>query len=208
MHEFDDLLQIADRLLGPNGCPWDQKQTLFTLQTYLLEEVHELIEAIDLKDPQHTIEELGDVFYALVFIGKIGEIENLFSLEEVLKQVNEKLIRRHPHIFSDEKVETADDVLRNWEAIKKKEKERKSIFEGIPPSLPMLAKSQKIIGKLRRSKSTLAPEVIQKKAISEEDIALRLWSIVSEAESAGIDAESALRRYCGQIEKKYHELSR
>lgn len=208
MREFEHLLQIAGRLLGPKGCPWDQKQTLSTLQTYLLEEVHELIEAIDLRDPQHIMEELGDVFYALVFIGKIGEKENLFSLDEVLKQVNEKLIRRHPHIFSDEKVETADDVLRNWEAIKKKEKGRKSIFDGIPPTLPMLAKSQKIIDKLRRSQSKLAPEISLNLSLSEEEIGRRLWAVVADAQSVGIDAESALRRYCSQIEKKYNALNK
>ena len=201
---FDELLDIADRLLGPNGCPWDRKQTLFSLQAYLLEEMHELIEAIDSKEPKHITEELGDVFYALVFIGKIGENEHLFSLDEVMKQINEKLIRRHPHIFANVKVDSVDDVLKNWELIKKNEKDRKTILDGIPPTLPLLPRCQKVIEKLRRSKSSLAPQPSPNE-ISDASIGEELWILVAQAQSAGIDAEGALRRHCSLIEKKFRE---
>lgn len=199
---FDDLLDIADRLLGPGGCPWDQKQTFSTLQAYLLEEAHELIEAMDSLESQQIVEELGDVFYALVFIGKIGEKEKLFTLDEVMKQVNEKLIRRHPHIFANEKVHSVEEIVQNWEIIKKKEKERKTILDGIPPTLPLLARCQKVIEKLRRSKSSLISETSAKE-ITEEEIGKSLWSLVATAQGAGIDAEGALRRYCKQIESQY-----
>jgi tetrapyrrole methylase family protein / MazG family protein len=202
MKELMKLFTIADRLLGPGGCPWDQQQTLHTLQTYLLEEAHELIEAIDENDPKQIVEELGDVLFTLIFIAKLGEKENLFSFEDAARHENEKLIRRHPHIFAEEKVESVDDIVRNWEEIKKKEKGRKTILDGIPASLPLLARAQKIIDKLRRAKSTLAPHVVSNKA-TEDEIAQRLWELIGEAQSSNVDTESALRRYCSQIEKQY-----
>lgn len=191
--------------MGSGGCPWDQKQTLFTLQAYLLEEAHELIEAIDSQDPGHIVEELGDVFYSLVFIGKIGEKEKLFTLEEALKQINEKLIRRHPHIFANEKIHSVDDVLDNWEKIKKKEKERQTILDGIPSTMPIMARCQKVIDKLHRSKSPLAPKSSSESS-SEEQIGQSLWSLIAQAQSAGIDAEGALRRYCSKVEKTFKSL--
>jgi tetrapyrrole methylase family protein / MazG family protein len=177
---------------------------LFTLQAYLLEEVHELIEAIDSQDSGHIVEELGDVFYAMIFIGKIGEKNQLFTLDEVMKQINEKLIRRHPHIFANEKIDSVDDVLKNWESIKKKEKERKSILDGIPSTLPVLARCQKVIEKLRRSKSSLLPQPPLNE-FSDAQIGERLWELVAQAQSSGIDAEGALRRFCSRMEKQFRE---
>jgi MazG family protein len=160
MEKLDRLLEVADTLLGPNGCPWDLQQTLQSLQPYLLEEAHELIESIDLKDPVKMREELGDVFYTLIFIAKLGEKEGFFTLSESLESITEKLIRRHPHIFSDCKVEGADEVMRNWEAIKKKEG-RKTLFEGIPPTLPSLSRAQKMIAKLLRVSSLKWPRALE-----------------------------------------------
>ncbi len=120
MKEFDDLLLVANTLLGPEGCPWDRKQTMHSLQTYLLEETHELMEAIDSKDIKKMEEELGDALYTLIFTAKLAEKENLFSLSQVMCLVKEKLIRRHPHIFGNVKAESAEEVMRNWEEIKKK----------------------------------------------------------------------------------------
>ena len=171
-----------------------------------MEETHELIEAIDGQDPSHIVEELGDVLYAWVFIGKIGEKQKLFTLDEIMKQINEKLIRRHPHIFANEKIDSVDDVLKNWEIIKKKEKDRKTILDGIPSSLPLLARCQKVIEKLRRSKSSLLPESSATE-ISEAQIGQQLWTIVAQAASSGIDAEGALRRYCSQLEKQFRDLN-
>src|SRR3990167_8148889 len=104
MEEINHLLGIADQLLGPNGCSWDKEQTLFTLQPYLLEEVHEIIEAIDLLDFEKISEELGDVLYALVFVVKLSEKEGHFTMNEAVAGVCEKLIRRHPPVFGDVKV--------------------------------------------------------------------------------------------------------
>src|SRR5579872_4545447 len=142
MKQFDALLEVADKLLSPGGCPWDRKQNFYSLQPYVLEEAHEVIEAVDSKDDKKIIEELGDLLYTVIFYGKLAELEGRFSLKEILEVIKEKLIRRHPHIFGDVKVEDADEVLRNWEAIKRQEsghEKRKSAVDGVPPTLPTLA---------------------------------------------------------------------
>lgn len=195
MNEFNNLLQVADRLLGPEGCPWDREQTFFTLQPYLLEETHELIEAIDAQNPVKISEELGDVLYALLFIAKLGEKEQTFTLAQSIQTVAEKLIRRHPHIFGDKKISSTDDVVTNWEEVKKKEG-KKSPIADIPPTLPALARAQKVIHKMRRQKSPIVEEKIS------DDIGQRLWDLVKEAESQGVDAESALRRTSLAYEEK------
>jgi MazG family protein len=196
MHELNNLLAIADQLLGSEGCPWDREQTFFTLQPYLLEETHELIEAIDSQNPVKISEELGDVLYALVFIAKLGEKDQSFTLSQSIKTVADKLIRRHPHIFGDKKISSTDDVVANWEEVKKKEG-KKSPIADIPPTLPALARAQKVIHKLRRQKSALLEEGIS------DDMGQRLWDLVKEAESQGIDAESALRRTSLAYEDKF-----
>jgi MazG family protein len=196
MDEFNKLLSVADQLLGPEGCPWDKEQTFFTLQPYLLEETHELIEAIDSQNPVKISEELGDVLYALVFIAKLGEKNQSFTLSQSIKTVVDKLIRRHPHIFGDKKISSTDEVVSNWEEVKKKEG-KKSPIADIPPTLPALARAQKVIHKLRRQKCSIVEEKIS------EDIGQRLWDLVKEAESQGIDAESALRRRSLDYEKKF-----
>lgn len=198
MDAFKKLLDVAATLMGPNGCPWDKQQTLFTLQPYLLEEAHELIEAIDCQDAQKMKEEMGDVLYTVIFIARLAEEKKLFTLEESLNAIAEKMIRRHPHIFGETKVEGAEDVMRNWEEIKKQEG-RKNLFEGIPPTLPALSRAQKVVSKLLRKKVLKSKEPTVK---SEEELAKRLWNLVEEAEFAGLDAESVLRRLCMSREKE------
>lgn len=196
MEEFKELIRVADRLLGPDGCPWDREQTFFTLQPYLLEETHELIEAIDMKDPSKISEELGDVLYALIFIAKLGEKETSFTLADSIRLVAEKLIRRHPHVFGNKKISSSDEVVSQWEEVKKKEG-KKSPIDNIPPTLPALSRAQKVIHKLRRQKNTIIEEPLT------NDVGQRLFDLVKEAESEGIDAESALRRTCQAYEEKH-----
>lgn len=192
MEQIQKLLDIADKLLGPEGCPWDREQTLFTLQPYLLEEVHELIEAIDLQSPAKVAEELGDVLYALVFIAKLSS-EN-FTFSQAVQGVCEKLIRRHPHVFGEQKLSSTEEIIKNWEEVKKKEG-KKSPIDNIPPTLPALARAQKVIHKLKKS-----PLIREKVA---EDFGQKLWDLVQEADALGIDAESALRRTCLAYEEKH-----
>jgi MazG family protein len=200
MHDFDKLLEVADRLLGPGGCPWDREQTFFTLQPYLLEETHELMEAIDLNEPKKVVEELGDVLYALIFIAKLGERDGLFTLEEAVRIVTEKLIRRHPHVFGDQKISSTQDVVDNWEKVKKSEG-KKSPIENIPPTLPALARAQKVITKLKRHQGL-------KEGALHEGVGQKLWDLVREAEAQNIDAESALRRTTLAYEEEYKKHRR
>jgi tetrapyrrole methylase family protein/MazG family protein len=197
MDRFKKLLDVASVLLGPNGCPWDREQTLLSLQPYLLEEAHELIEAIDMQDPQKMKEELGDLLYTVIFVAKLAEKEKLFTLFDSIEAITEKLIRRHPHIFSGVQVKDSEDVMRNWEEIKMKEG-RKSPFEGIPPTLPALARVQKVISKLRRKKERNSEGLVP---ITEQELGDKLWDLVKRAECSSLDAESILRRLCMEKEK-------
>lgn len=201
MDPFKELLNIADRLLGPQGCPWDREQTFFTLQPYLLEETHELIEAIDEKNSAKILEELGDVLYALIFIAKLGEKEKSFTLTDAIQNVSEKLVRRHPHVFGEKKAESTEEVIQSWEETKKKEG-KKSPIEGIPPSLPALARAQKVIHKLRKAKDALVESQIS------DDFGQKIWELIKEADAQGIDAESALRRTCLAYEAEYKKHRR
>ena len=195
MNRWTSLISVAEKLLSPEGCPWDREQTLTTLQPYLLEECHELLEAIDLNDPVKIEEELGDVLYALVFIGKLAEREGLFTLDEAILAVEEKLVRRHPHVFDNQKIESVEE---NWEKIKKQEG-KKHPLDGIAPSLPALSRAQKVAHKLKRAGEI--PSV--KGSFEKEEAGRRLWELVSEIEEMGVDAETALRRYTMEREKKH-----
>ena len=134
------ITDVMNTLLGENGCPWDKEQTHDSLRKNLLEEAHEVIEAIDSHDMVHLKEELGDVLLQVVFHAKLAEQEEQFNFNDVVDAITEKMIRRHPHIFSDVKADDAETVLTNWEAIKKQEKagkeESKSIMSKLPPTLP------------------------------------------------------------------------
>lgn len=120
---FTDLLKLADILMGENGCPWDKEQTFSSLKKHIIEEAHELIEGIDNKDIPNIIEEMGDLLYTLIFLAKIAEKDKKFTMEDVCTQEHAKLIRRHPHIFGDEKAEDAEDVKKIWQNVKKQEKD-------------------------------------------------------------------------------------
>ena len=144
MANLSRLEDIVASLRGENGCPWDKKQTPFTLKQYLLEEVYELIEAIEEENIEAIKEELGDVLFILVFIAHIYKEKNIFNLEEIVQYVAEKMIRRHPHVFGQEKAKDIETIRTRWEEIKNKEKKKKSILNGIPKTLPALSLAYKI----------------------------------------------------------------
>lgn len=179
-HTFNNLREVIRRLRAPGGCPWDQAQTHTTLREYAIEEVYELIEAIDLEDDEAIIEELGDVLLQVMLHSQIGEDDGYFTVDDVIKSVTEKMIHRHPHVFGNTQVETVADVYKNWDQLKREEKgkgheERKSILDGIPEHLPSLMRAYKI----------------QKKAAKvgfgwdqAEDILAKLDEEIAEAEEA------------------------
>jgi tetrapyrrole methylase family protein/MazG family protein len=139
------LLKILKILRAPDGCPWDREQTHRSLRPYLLEECYEVLDAIDREDMNDLREELGDLSLHVAFQAELAEERGEFRLADSLDEISEKLIRRHPHVFGDTKASTPEDVERNWERIKTKEKaERASILDGLPAALPGLLRAQRI----------------------------------------------------------------
>ncbi|AFV12988.1 hypothetical protein Tph_c28230 [Thermacetogenium phaeum DSM 12270] len=146
---LEPLVGVMERLLSPEGCPWDRQQTHQSLKKYLIEEAYEVVDAIDEGDMHKLCEELGDLLLQIVFHTALAEREREFTIAQVIGGITEKLIRRHPHVFGGIKVNGASEVLRNWEAIKQKEKEgeRKSLLAGVPRHLPALQRAQKVQAK-------------------------------------------------------------
>lgn len=150
------IRDVIDKLLGPGGCPWDQKQTPTSLCDYILEEAYELVEAIRAGDVQDVAEELGDVAFLLLFVGKLFEERGSFSTEEALQANAAKMIRRHPHVFEDTRFENQDELLRNWERIKREEKKGredaapKGLLDSVPASLPPVLRAYRLHSKAAR----------------------------------------------------------
>ena len=191
------LRAVMDRLRSPGGCPWDAEQTPESLLKYLLEESYEYIEAVEDGDRTAMREELGDVLLQVYFHSRMAEehSEEPFSIEDVARGVADKLIRRHPHVFGDTKVESSAEVLENWEAIKAAEKGRTSATEGIPLGQPALPLASKMI--YRAEKFGLDIPIAHPVEIAEETSEAQLGSIllgiVDQAQKQGLDVEAALR---------------
>lgn len=148
MKEFDDLTEIIKILRSPDGCPWDREQTLYSLKSAMMEEAAELLDALDNKDIENIKEELGDLLLHVVMHSRIAEEENIFSLDDVIKNLNDKLVRRHPHVFGDEKIHTASAVIKRWDEVKatemKSKPKLKSVLDKTPNNLPTLMKSENL----------------------------------------------------------------
>ena len=150
MKRFEKLVSIIKALRAPDGCPWDKEQTFKTLTPHIIEEAYELVDAIESDDFSHIKEELGDVLLHVVMISNMAEEQSKFDIYDVAETVTNKMITRHPHVFGDTKVDSVDDAWKNWEAIKKTEKETKSIMTSIPNQLPALLQAYKIQKKASR----------------------------------------------------------
>ena len=142
MKELEELQETVKTLRSPDGCPWDKEQTFKSLIPCIIEEAYELVDAIENKNLSHLKEELGDVLLHIVMLSHIAEEQHAFTLNDVAHEVNEKMIRRHPHVFGNKKAENVNQVWENWESIKKKEKNSPSIMDDIP-SLPSLLEAHK-----------------------------------------------------------------
>ena len=146
-YEFDDLVEIMAFLRSSEGCPWDREQTHESLKRYLIEETYEVLEAIDLDDRDKLCEELGDLLLQILFHARIAEEEGRFDINDVITGISRKMILRHTHVFGDDRAETADDVVDNWEKIKKKEKgvkDQTGVLKSVPANLPALMRSFKV----------------------------------------------------------------
>lgn len=147
---FRELCEVVARLRSPTGCPWDREQTLATIKPFTLEETYELLEAIDSNDDTAIVEELGDVLLQVILDSQIGADEGRFDLTDVIAGLTHKMITRHPHVFGDQTATTAKDVTKHWDRIKQQEKQRQSIFDGLPIALPALARAARISDKAAR----------------------------------------------------------
>jgi ATP diphosphatase len=157
--KFEKLVEIMATLRGPNGCPWDKEQDFNSLKPMLVEEVYEVLEAVENGDFDSLSEELGDLLLHVIFNAHLGKESGRFDINTVIEKISEKLIRRHPHVFGSEKASTSDEVIRNWEAIKAREKaeksktggsQPKSLLEGIPARLPAIHEAHQISARAAR----------------------------------------------------------
>jgi MazG family protein len=149
---FEDLVGLMTTLRGPNGCPWDRKQTLPDLKPYVIEEAYEVVDAIDRDDRTSLAEEVGDMLLEAVFIAEVTREEGTFDIYDSITAVHDKLVRRHPHVFADAQANDADEVLVNWEKLKNEERksENKSLMAGVPQSMPALLKASRLTEKASR----------------------------------------------------------
>lgn len=203
--EIKELINVALTLMGPNGCPWDREQTLVSMRSSVLEEACEVIEAIDDENDPALIEELGDLLYNVIFFCILGEKEGKFMGSDVISGIKNKLIRRHPHVFGSLKLEGHEDLLEQWEALKREEKqERESLLDGIPKGLPALSKGYKMASKMAKAQGHLEA----KNAFSfenEEELGNLLWDLVIAAKEKDIQPEHALRKHLLSEEKNFRE---
>jgi uncharacterized protein YabN with tetrapyrrole methylase and pyrophosphatase domain len=207
---IDDLLAVMARLRGPDGCPWDREQDHRTLRQHALEEVYELIDAIEAGDDHELAEELGDLLLQVVFHCQLGRERGAFDFDRVARLITDKLIRRHPHVFGGVKVRDVDQVWANWEKIKHAEKqgthrERTSALDGIPRHLPALLRAEKLVKKARRAKLLPAARAGRR---SRAQLARRLFALAAEAQARGWSAEELLRREVNRAEKQLRRRER
>ncbi len=222
MDKFNKLIEIVKKLRAPNGCEWDKEQTHQSLIPYLLEETHEVIEAIENKDYVSLKEELGDLILHVIFQADLASDKNKFSVDDLLNGINKKLINRHPHIF----LNNSDDSYKkgSWEATKKKEKNRESILDGVPKSLPALLLSRRIqekaagvgfdwdnndqvLDKVDEEIGELKESIIKNEGIDEElgDV---LFSLVNLSRHLNIDPELSLKRSTEKFIKRFKAIEK
>jgi tetrapyrrole methylase family protein/MazG family protein len=222
---FGELLSIMARLRAEGGCPWDREQTRESLRPFLIEEAHEVLEAIDAADPSLLREELGDLLFQVVFHARIAEERGEFTMGDVLVALADKMIRRHPHVFGDRRVESAAQALSQWEAIKRAEGgPGRSALHGIPKSLPALLRAQRVQHRASRVgfdwQEPMAALVKVEEELGELTGALRercdeavraeigdlLFAVVNVARLAGADPDSALRAAVDRFQTRFQRM--
>jgi XTP/dITP diphosphohydrolase/tetrapyrrole methylase family protein/MazG family protein len=217
MSAVDALRKTVARLRGPDGCPWDQEQDHTSLRICLIEECCELLDTIDRLDFDHMREELGDVLLQVIFHTQLAEEEGRFDLESVAAEINEKLIRRHPHVFGDARLDTSDEVLHQWDQIKAVEKGDRGadsnggLFHDLPLPLPGLLQALEVAKRLKK-KSIATDGVVDQAGITaladgltEIEAGRRLFEYAAACREAGIDPESALRDHTRSVIEKLSE---
>lgn len=207
---IEDLLKIMARLRSPTGCPWDREQDHQSLRWHAVEEVYELMDAIEARDDQEMEEELGDLLLQVVFHCQLARERGAFDFNQVARRIVDKLIRRHPHVFGEVRVKDVDEVWANWEKIKKGEKHgtrhaRPSALDGIPKHLPALLRAEKLVKKARRAKliSDLKGRKVQRRQLGKA-----LFELARLAQSKGWSAEELLRAETMRQERAWRKGER
>lgn len=232
--KFAELVAVMARLRAPGGCPWDRKQSFESIKSYLLEETYEVMDAIDRQDWRGLVEELGDLLLQPVFFAEMAADGGLFTISDSLDAINEKLIRRHPHVFGDAEAETPEDVLRRWDEIKRGEKGEQdsdadadaSMLDGVPRNLPALMEAEKIshkaagigfewpdvngvVEKLQEE----AAELARARASGDQgqiadEIGDLLFTLVNLARFLKVDPEQALRKTNARFRQRFAYVER
>ncbi|MBL6766124.1 MAG: MazG family protein [Verrucomicrobiae bacterium] len=197
-----------ERLRAPDGCPWDKEQDHASIRFHAVEEVYEMIDAIEAGDDHELEEELGDLLLQVVFHCQLGKERGAFDFEAVTKRITDKLIHRHPHVFGDLKVKDVDEVWANWEKLKREEKEgtkheRPSALDGVPRHLPALQRAQKLTKKATKAKLATAPS--PSLSPSKRELGPLLYQLAARAQAKGWNAEELLRREIDRQEKRFRK---
>lgn len=218
---FERLVEAMRALLAPDGCPWDREQTYESLRKYVLEEACEVIDAIDEGDRKALREELGDLLLQVVFQAELARAEGAFGPDDVVEGICSKLVRRHPHVFGETRVDDSQHVLRNWERIKKTEKQGRGLLDGVPRSLPALVRAQRVGERVNRvgfdwpdaagSRAKVQEEISEldhaiaqgDHAAVEEELGDVLFALVNLARHTGVDAESCLRHTTDKFMRRF-----
>jgi tetrapyrrole methylase family protein/MazG family protein len=222
LDSFETMVEIIALLRSPEGCPWDRKQTHQSLRKNLLEETYEVLQAMDEANAEQLCEEFGDLLLQIVLHSRIAADNGEFSVSDVIRKINEKLIYRHPHVFGEIKVENAEEVTVNWEQLKRnKRKKDASMLDGVPADMPALAYSQAIQARVARvgfdwSEDSgvlekMAEEIDEFKAADspqqkEQEFGDILFTLANFARRQGIDLESALRKSNRRFYKRFSTM--
>ncbi len=226
---FYELVDIMKKLRAPHGCPWDREQTHQSIKKYILEEVYEFMEAVDEDDPDKMEDELGDLLFQILFHSEIAQEKGFFDINDVARKSSEKMIRRHPHVFGDKKIDTPQQVIKQWDSIKKTEhnhRHRNSILDGIPKQMPSLVRASKaqkkvakvgfdwenteqIIDKIHEEleETKQAVKSGDRKHI-EEEIGDLIFAVVNLARFLKFDAEDLSRKSVDKFIKRFKQVEK
>ncbi len=232
---FEKLVEVMARLRAPGGCPWDREQTHETLRTYLIEEAYEVLDALDGTDDVKFAEELGDLLLQIVFHAELAEEKGRFNIVDVIREIYEKMIRRHPHVFGEKQARDAAEVLRNWEIIKREERAAKgeveeekteSVLDGVPRSLPGLLEGYQLTRKAARigfdwenvdgifeklqEETEELRQVLEKRGSKEieGEVGDILFAAMNLARFLKIDPEIAMKKASGKFARRFREMER
>jgi len=220
------LLEIMERLRAPDGCPWDAQQTEQTLKVYLLEEAYEVLDAIEKEDPEALCEELGDLFFQIIFLTQLAKEKGKFTFLNVMERIRDKMIRRHPHVFGEKKVRDAQEVVDNWAKIKRQEKKEKpeEVLNRVPASLPALLRAHRLSERAARFGfdwkdkeqvwEKVKEEFLELKTAMEEknaekvkeEIGDLIFSLVNLSRHWGFNAEDILRHTNTKFTDRFNKM--